>query len=425
MSKSLLRFLSSIFLVIFGLSSTGSLAAPNPSFPCSKRTSPDEKAICQDQRLTALDHIANQGYLFLRAKLGKAQANKINLPLIRQRQKCKADVICIEKAQRESIRIFNQNGARLEIPEPAADEAARSAQAAAPATQPATAPVTAPTGEPTPSSETAMTSSNPATASPEPAPSDETARLSETITPPEKAPKTPAVTEETAATATPAPPPSTTTPAPAPETKASETAGAPQEPVDQPPAESEGPTAANDNEPSQDAAGAVAEATPEPKGSREWRPELEKELRAESELESSATDALSEEMAELEQIKPLSRQQKEALVSTRSKHRTAFILAAILFALVVAYAISKFKRDPGVSVNTVKFSAVAVDPGTKITKTVSAPTAPLTAPRPSPVPGPVRETGAESAAGKRPTIATASVQQSPEAWVWTHYKGKI
>ena len=424
MSKALFRFGSPILLVIFGLFLTAAFAAPNASFPCSKRTSPDEKAICQNQRLTTLDQIANQGYLFLRAKLGKAQANKINLPLIRQRQKCKADIVCIEKAQRESIRIFNQNGARLDIPPLPADEAMGSEQAS-PANQPAQSPESAVPVAPIPSSETVTGSRNPSTESPEPAPADAPSRLSEPTPAPEKTPTQP---DEIAANATPAPPPSATTPVDA--SKTADATVAPQEPIDQPPAETQGTTAANDNEPSQDAAGVVDQATPEPKGSREWRPEIEKEIRAGSELESSATDALSEEMAELEQIKPLSRQQREAVVITRSRHRTAFMLATILFALVVAYAFSKFRRDPGLMANPSKPARLAANREAAVYSPSTPPTESPLAPRPPPVVSPVRETtrasvAPEPAAPARPIIATANAQQPPKAWVWSQFKGKV
>lgn len=424
MSKALFRFRSPIFLVIFGLSSAAAFAAPNASFSCSKRTSPDEKAICQDQRLTTLDQIANQGYLFLRAKLGKTQANKINLPLIRQRQKCKSDIVCIEKAQRESIRIFNQNGARLVIPPLLADEAITSEQAG-PANQLAMPPEPAAPVAPAPSSDTVMGEGNPAMESPETAPADAPARLSEPSTAPEK---TPAQTEEIAAAATPAPPPSPTTPIA--ESKSAEAAVATQEPIDQPPAVTQGTTAANDNEPSQDAAGAIAEATPEPQGSREWRPEIEKEIRAGSELESSATDTLTEEMAELEQIKPLSRQQREALVTTRSRHRTAFMLATILFALVVAYAFSKFRRDPGLTATPSKPARSAASPEVALYSPSTPPIEPPVARRTPPVLGPDRETTKSSAAPEpaipaRPIVSPASAQQPPKAWVWSQYKGKF
>lgn len=431
MSKSLFRFWTPIFLVISGLFSTALHAAPNPSFPCSKRMSPDEKAICLDKRLTTLDRIANQGYLFLRAKLGKAQANNINLPLIRQRQKCKTDVVCIEKAQRESIRVFNLNGARLEIPEAVTDSAAVGEPPVAEANQPAISPEPAPSGEAATSSETAQTSDAPASTPGKPGPDDAPVQSTETTTLLDKAPVT---ADETAATSTPAPPPAATT-TPAAESKdaekkdaeiKSETAGVPQEPIDQPPLESEGTAAATDSASApDDASKAVAGATPEPSGSREWRPEIEKEIRAESELEASATDALSQEIDEAEQIKPLSRHDREVLQSTRSKHRTAFILSAILFALVVAYAFSKFRRDPGMSVTTAKPATPPVHTGVTINRSAAAPTTPSPAPPVAPAinVGGTAVTG--PAANTRPTIASTSVQPPPEAWVWSQYRDKI
>ncbi len=447
MLKSLFRFWSLLFLVIGGLSSTASLAAPNPGLACSKRMSPDEKAICQDQRLTTLDRIANQGYLFLRAKLGKAQANKINLPLIRQRQKCKTDVVCIEKAQRESIRVFNLNGAKLEIPDLVPVQAVNSEQTAR-AAQPEIAPEPAPQQEPMTSSEAVAASNNPSQRSADATSVvEKPAILSENPVPEQEAP---ASANSNATTVTPASPPSATTPEA--DVKATETTEAPQETIDQQPVETDGKAAANDNEPSQDTAQATAEATPEAhaaaeatpearavaevtpeaKGAREWRPEIEKEIRAESELESSATDTLTKEITEAEQIKPLSRQERQALETTRSKHRTAFMLAAILFALIVAYAISKLRRDPGPSARDPGPSATAARPATPkansndtIVKAATAPISSPPAPGPAPLVDNVKEPVSKSVASERPTIGTAPAQQPPGAWVWSQYKGKL
>lgn|GEM_PF-3751360 len=422
MLKSLFRCWSPALVVIVGLSVTAAVAAPKPSFPCSKRMSPDEKAICEDPRLTTLDRIANQGYLFLRAKLGKAEANKINLPLIRQRQKCKADVVCIEKAQRESIRLFNQNGARLEIPDFEREEAVKS-EPNVPENPTAAAPEPAPS-EPMKTSQTNPAENpTPPAASPEPAPSSKQTAPTEMAAP---ADKTPAPVETTEADATPAPPPATAAEL---EDKDTKSAGEPEEPIDQPPVESESKTASNDNSPSQDNADAGAGATPNPKGAREWRPEIEKELRAESELESRTTDTLTREIEEAEQIKPLTREQRQALESTRSKHRTAFMLAAILFALVVAYAISKLKRDPGL-IASAAGRATPTHSAATIKNPPSAASAPPSATRPAALVSTKNDpTLLTSAAGVRPTIETsptpASTQSTPSAWVWTHYKGKI
>lgn len=419
MLKSLFRCWSPTFLVIVGLSVTAAVAAPKPSFHCSNRMSPDEKTICQDPRLTTLDRIANQGYLFLRAKLGKAEANKINLPLIRQRQKCKADAVCIEKAQRESIRIFNQNGARLEIPDFEREVAVESGPAA-PENPTAASPEPALTETMKTAGADPAADPAPSAASPEPSLAAKQTTPAQVAAP---ADKTPAPAEATEADTTPAPLAATTAEA---ENKDAKSAGDPEEPIDRPPVESEEKTAANDDSPPPENAGPGAEATPDPKGSREWRPEIEKELRAESELESTTTDTLTREIEEAEQIKPLTREQRQALESARSKHRTAFMLAAILFALVVAYAISKLKRDPGL----IASSATRSTPANPVAPPPSAASASPSATRPSTLASTKNDpTPLTSGASVRPTIETAptpaSTQSPPSAWVWTKYKGKI
>lgn len=418
MLKSLFRCWLPMYLAVVGLSLTTSVAVSKPSFPCSNRMSPDERAICQDPRLTTLDHIANQGYMFLRAKLGKVEANRINLPLIRQRQKCKSDVVCIENAQRESIRIFNKNGARLEIPD-LSQEISGKSELNVPEPPKPQAAIPSPQEQITPS-QPAPASTTPA---PEPAPPAKSIASSETDAVPEQAPEPAGATEASTTPATPPAKPAAT------ENSEPSTQAETEEPVDRPPVESEaGTTQADANAgASQADAGAAAEATPNLQGAREWRPEIEKELRAESELESSATDLLTKEIAEEEQIKPLTREQRQAVESTRSKHRTAFMLATILFALVVAYAISKLKRDPGL-----------ITPSTNVTPPARTEKNTNPFPKASAPPSAQRSTAAglsgndqapTSGANVRPTIetiaASAPTQPPPGAWVWTKYKARI
>ena len=387
MFKSLHRFWLLTFLAMAGMSPATALAAPSPSFSCSQHMSPDEQAICKNPQLTALDHIANQGYLFLREKLGKAQANKINLPLIRQRQKCKTDVVCIEKAQRESIRIFNQNGAGLEIPDTAPEPAVKSESAALDA--------------PAATAEAAQPLKTPVTP--------------EATTPASNAATTP-VLKESASSETPA----TTTTAEA-ENPATKVAGGTEELLDQPPVESDPSSAANDNNAAQNNA-AVADARSNSGESREWRPEIEKEIRNESALESSATDVLEKEMAE--QAKPVSRQERQAVEKHKSKHRIAFILAAILFALVVGYAISKLRHDPGVippaakrapspapETTTASAAALAISPPKALTPSITekSPASPIVV----------------KAAPDAPGLPIPVKPSPPKAWVWSQYKGRV
>jgi uncharacterized protein len=403
MFKSLHRFWLLTFLAMTGLGPAAAFAAPSPSFSCSQHMSPDEQAICKNPQLTALDHIANQGYLFLREKLGKAQANKINLPLIRQRQKCKADVVCIEKAQRESIRVFNQNGAGLEIPDPAPEAAVKNEPAVA--LNPPVAKTEAPAPVEAPATPEATTPVSRAATTPT---LKEPPALKES-----PAPKEPPATET--------PPVTTTAEAEAPAAKSAEGT---EEVLDQPPVESESNSAANDNSASQNKAPALADARPKDSGDREWRSDVEKEIRAESELESEATDVLEKEMEE--QAKPISRQEKQALQKHKNKHRIAFILAGILFALLVGYAISKLRRDPGV----IAPAAKQTPPQAGATTTTAAPASPSSAPRPAALllttaePQPTARSSAKPTPDA-PASPTPVKPLPPKAWVWSQYKGRV
>lgn len=391
MFKSRHRFWLLTFLAITGLSPASAPAAPSPSFTCSRHMSPDEQAICKNPQLTALDHIANQGYLFLREKLGKSQANKINLPLIRQRQKCKADIVCIEKAQRESIRVFNENGAGLEIPDKTSEAAASTDQSATLDAAPATA---APTPAPPPP-----------TSQPKP----------EATTPPSDAATTPAPKEAPTPVAT----PSTATEA---ENSAPKPAEEGEELLDQPPVESDTSGVAKENGSARDDAASVAEATPNESGARDWRPENDKEIRDESALESAATDMLEKEMAE--QAKPVSRQERQAIENYKNKHRIALILAAILFALVVGYAITKLRRDPGARPPATRRVTSAVDAGAP---PVSIPPAEN---KPAPLLQPVTERVptppvSVKAGVDAPAAPSTLKPLPPKAWVWSQYRGRF
>ena len=104
------------FSLIFLLISIDAWAV-GPSFDCASASRLDERAICANDQLAALDLIADEGYKYLRIHQGKSFANKLNLPLIKQRQACSDNVLCIKKIQIESIKLFQQNGAPIELPD--------------------------------------------------------------------------------------------------------------------------------------------------------------------------------------------------------------------------------------------------------------------------------------------------------------------
>ena len=90
--------------------------ATQPSFDCSKASRPDEVAICSNETLTIVDNVANNGFEYLRLKLGRAAANKIDLPLIKKRQGCGGNYQCILNAQIEAINTFISYGAPIAMP---------------------------------------------------------------------------------------------------------------------------------------------------------------------------------------------------------------------------------------------------------------------------------------------------------------------
>jgi uncharacterized protein len=90
--------------------------AAQPSFNCSKASRPDEVAICSNETLASVDNVANNGFEYLRSKLGRSTANAINLPLIKKRQSCGGNYQCILNAQMEAINTFISYGAPIAIP---------------------------------------------------------------------------------------------------------------------------------------------------------------------------------------------------------------------------------------------------------------------------------------------------------------------
>jgi len=100
--------------------STGLCSAPGhaaeASFNCSTASRPDEVAICADEALAAMDRIADAGYQYLRSHIGPSAANKLNLPIIKKRQRCGGDAACIKSVQEEAIEIFKRHGAPIDAP---------------------------------------------------------------------------------------------------------------------------------------------------------------------------------------------------------------------------------------------------------------------------------------------------------------------
>jgi uncharacterized protein len=77
-----------------------------PSFDCDKATAADEKAICVDAQLSALDLVLNDGYKRMVAALGKASANKVHAPFLRRRHTCKSDSACIRDVGQSELPVL-------------------------------------------------------------------------------------------------------------------------------------------------------------------------------------------------------------------------------------------------------------------------------------------------------------------------------
>ena len=102
----MLRPAFALFALSVTLVAATSQSQAAPSFDCSKARLPDEKAICASADLSALDVALNDGYQRLIAKLGRATANKIHAPFLRQRHACKSDADCIAKVGANEIPMF-------------------------------------------------------------------------------------------------------------------------------------------------------------------------------------------------------------------------------------------------------------------------------------------------------------------------------
>jgi uncharacterized protein len=91
--------------------------AAQPSFDCRQARKLDEITICNDEYLSQLDNIANEGYQYLKSTMGSRKANELDLPIIRKRQNCGSDKECIKFIQMEAINLFKENGAPVAPPQ--------------------------------------------------------------------------------------------------------------------------------------------------------------------------------------------------------------------------------------------------------------------------------------------------------------------
>lgn len=368
-------------------------AGPKPSFNCAAASSPDERTICATPGLIALDVVANDGYLFLRDKLGKSKANKINLPLIKKRQSCGADAACIRAAQLESIAIFRKFGAKIEAP------AERKAPIEKPAPT-AAEPVAEPVAELPPEAPAPLPAPRPR--SPQPA-----------------AKVVAAPAPDTAIVAAP-PTGSDVAPAPAePESREVAPAPEPQPPAAQAAEGEEGRSVVVG-----EAAPATDEATDEPPREIDSESAIAQPPSEPSTTAEPGDRAPEPAASGVVPAAPVA--EKEVVETFRKKHLFAFILAGSVFALLAFYLIRKLRGEHG----TQQRSPVAAPETTRPASPSPAARTMPTRPELPPTrmnPGELRtKLTPPDPLGKPGSAASAKQKDDGSlAWVWSKYKGKV
>ena len=102
--RTLIVAIAALLALLTGLISPA--LAASPSFDCAKAKLPDEKAICANADLSALDVDLNAGYQATITALGKKKAANLNRTILRQRKACKANASCIAKTGQSALRVF-------------------------------------------------------------------------------------------------------------------------------------------------------------------------------------------------------------------------------------------------------------------------------------------------------------------------------
>lgn len=82
-----------------------SAASGGPSFDCRKASQPDEKAICADPQLSAMDVLIADAYKKFEPAFG-GDKKQMARALIAERQACASDATCIAFAQYDALQTF-------------------------------------------------------------------------------------------------------------------------------------------------------------------------------------------------------------------------------------------------------------------------------------------------------------------------------
>ncbi|RWD52438.1 MAG: hypothetical protein EOS75_29425 [Mesorhizobium sp.] len=99
------------FRILMSLSATGlanyASASEGPSFDCAKAISADERAICSDEQLAALDRSVNISYLQSKLRAGRTTANALARSLLADRRVCGSDRVCLARWSERAIRSYD------------------------------------------------------------------------------------------------------------------------------------------------------------------------------------------------------------------------------------------------------------------------------------------------------------------------------
>ncbi len=86
------------------------------SYDCAKAATTDERAVCADPYLSALDGTYANAFAWARDSAGSDAALPIARSLRQQRASCGSDGACIERAYRDALAAFARMGVEPEIP---------------------------------------------------------------------------------------------------------------------------------------------------------------------------------------------------------------------------------------------------------------------------------------------------------------------
>lgn len=98
-------YLRSVVLLALGIIlSTAHEVSADPSFDCNRATTPDEKAICDDDRLSQIDSMIAAAYRTYDAEFQPKKT--VARRLLQDRRSCGSDKVCIASAQLSALNTY-------------------------------------------------------------------------------------------------------------------------------------------------------------------------------------------------------------------------------------------------------------------------------------------------------------------------------